>query len=520
VRAVDYICDAIVNGARVHFNGDRTVSRAVDNRRSALQHADLVRSSISDEVSLGRMAGPFDPDDVPFSWHRVSPIGVVPKKDSKEHRLIVDLSYPLGIGVNGDIQDLMVLKYKAFDNVVDFLSSHGPGAILAKWDVAHAYRNVPVHPEDVPLLGMCCDGQLYFDRCLPFGLRSSPKIWERFARSLQWIIRQRIPSPLSDHYVDDFIQGWFPGTSAHVARQHMIALFALCEWLGIPVKHAKTVWPTTLLEFLGWIIDTVAMTISLPDAKRRKALKLIDRFVRRAFCTRKQLKSLIGTLHHLCLVIRQGRPFLGRMYARLSLLDRQPWRRRIEVSDDLREDCQWWSRFIVTSNGVAIVPPTSDAAEEHIFTDACAAGYGAVLGTHWLHALWSDDDIATASRDEALSISYLEALAVVRALYTWAPARIGGHIHVHCDNKGVVDAWQRGLAHDDALRELTREIMLISVVLSVRISISHIAGVDNRIADSLSRANLQEFRRLLPDADEAASPVQLSMPELWRRQPN
>ena len=47
---------------------------------------------------MGRIAGPFDQRPLPIL--RVSPIGLVPKKEPNEFRLIHHLSYPLGSSVN------------------------------------------------------------------------------------------------------------------------------------------------------------------------------------------------------------------------------------------------------------------------------------------------------------------------------------------------------------------------------------------------------------------------------------
>ena len=59
------------------------------------------------------------------------------------------------------------------------------GALLAKLDVQSAYRNVPVHPEDQPLLGMEWRGDVFVDAALPFGLRSAPKIFNAVADALE-----------------------------------------------------------------------------------------------------------------------------------------------------------------------------------------------------------------------------------------------------------------------------------------------------------------------------------------------
>jgi len=52
----------------------------------------------------------------------------------------------------------------------------GAGTLLAKVDLEHAYRNIPIHRDDRLLLAMRWRGKLYLDTVLPFGLRSAPKI--------------------------------------------------------------------------------------------------------------------------------------------------------------------------------------------------------------------------------------------------------------------------------------------------------------------------------------------------------
>ena len=52
----------------------------------------------------------------------------------------------------------------------------GRGAMMAKVDIQHAYKNVPVHPEDRHMLGVRWKGKVFVDKTLPFGLRSAPKL--------------------------------------------------------------------------------------------------------------------------------------------------------------------------------------------------------------------------------------------------------------------------------------------------------------------------------------------------------
>ena len=70
---------------------------------------------------------------------------------------------------------------------------------MAKFDVVSAYRNVAIHPQDRPLLGMMWRDKYYVDMALPFGLRSAPYIFTAIADMVQWMLTQlrcRFPSPL------------------------------------------------------------------------------------------------------------------------------------------------------------------------------------------------------------------------------------------------------------------------------------------------------------------------------------
>ena len=92
----------------------------------------------------------------------------------------------------------------SIDDIAQSIIHFGPGTLLAKCDVKSAYRQVPVHPEDRPLLGMCWQGSYYADTTLPFGLRSAPLIFSAIADALEWITRQRGVEHVY-HYIDNFI---------------------------------------------------------------------------------------------------------------------------------------------------------------------------------------------------------------------------------------------------------------------------------------------------------------------------
>ena len=116
-------------------------------------------------------------------------LGVIPKSAPGEWRLILDLSFPCQHSVNDGIsRELCSLHYPTVDEAIGHILTLGKGALLAKVDIKHAYRNIPIHQLDRHLLGMQWEGNLYIDTVLPFGLRSAPKIFTAMADMAEWIM--------------------------------------------------------------------------------------------------------------------------------------------------------------------------------------------------------------------------------------------------------------------------------------------------------------------------------------------
>ena len=130
-------------------------------------------------------------------------------------------------------------------------------AKLAKFDIQSAYRIVPVHPDDRPLLEMAWKEKLYVDTALPFGLRSAPKIFNALADALQWALEQEGTEVI--HYLDDFlIIGPPDGQECEAALKRALER---CATLGVPIAIQKTEGPVTTLIFLGIELDTIAGTL-------------------------------------------------------------------------------------------------------------------------------------------------------------------------------------------------------------------------------------------------------------------
>lgn len=70
-------------------------------------------------------------------------------------------------------------------------------------DIASAYRMVPIHREDKPLLAIRWAGKVFFGTRLQFGLRSALKIFMVLANALRWVFEQHSVTWVA-HYLDDY----------------------------------------------------------------------------------------------------------------------------------------------------------------------------------------------------------------------------------------------------------------------------------------------------------------------------
>ncbi len=151
----DFLLRGMRQGFRVGFDWTAAsqLKSAKRNMRSAQEVPEVVDQYLARERAAGRIIGPLSLK--PGAIH-VSRFGVIPKPHQPgKWRLIVDLSHPKGRSVNYGVDpELCSLAYASIDMAVAIILKLGRFAELAKLDVASAYRIMPIHPKDCPLLGM------------------------------------------------------------------------------------------------------------------------------------------------------------------------------------------------------------------------------------------------------------------------------------------------------------------------------------------------------------------------------
>ena len=438
------------------------------NHQSALAHPEFIEDKLKKELSLNRIKGPYK--SPPFDNFKVSPLGVVPKKEPNSFRLIQDLSFgPQGSAVNHFIPaENATVFLETFDHVANLVLSCGRNSLIAKADIEEAYRIVPMSPLEYPRLGFSWKGQFYFERVLVMGASSSVRIFETFSKSIQWILQSKLGVNHVSHIIDDFI---FVGRSnSSECASYLQKFFELCKDIGIPVKLKKTIYPTTCAPIHGIDLDTNKMEARLPQDKLSELRGLLRDNMQRKKIKFKDLQSLLGHLNFACKVIKPGRCFLRRLYD-LTCGSHRP-DHFIKLNTAARADLKVWASFLEQYNGCTIITGdkfiSSNTLQLH--TDAAKSkGFACIFQEFWAWGAFSD-------YVKHFHINVLELYPITLAVYLFGSHWQNKNILFICDNMSIVHCLNNQTSKDKTIMRMLRIIVLESLKHNFCFASKHISS--------------------------------------------
>ena len=432
------------------------------------------------EIDAGAIIGPF-PNNPLSSDLVFSPINSIPKKGSDARRFISDLSFPSGASVNDGINLDSYLgasckfTYPTVDDFVCLIKSQGVGALMYKKDLIRAFRQFFLDPGDVRFQAFRWRGQVFLDCALVMGCRSSAMMCQRATSAVSFFMESEGAHVCA--YLDDFAGCAVPGR----ARSDYLLLGALLRDLGLGEAKKKSCEPSTKMEFLGILFNSITMTLQVTPNRLVEIRELLSVWLTKRSASKKEIQSLVGKLQFTAKCVPAGRLFISRILDSLKGLTSPSHRRKI--SSQFRKDLEWWSRFLTSFNGVSMMLEVEWLRPDSVFaTDACLDGGGGwVLGEYFRFSFPVELSV------RSLHINCLELLVLVVALKLWAPGLVGKRIKVFCDNTATVTVLNSGKCKDADMLSLLREVSFVCAVNSCLVRAVHLPGTQNRLADDLSR---------------------------------
>lgn len=287
------------------------------NHNSALDHPEVILQHINKELSCRRYSGPFSKSQLEYliGPFRTSPLGMVPKTEPNEFRVIQDLSFPRNNpdhpSVNSEIDiSLFPCDWGSFTRIAEIVRNSPPGTQAAIMDVDAAFRCCPIRPSQQPHFVVHWEDAFYIDHCAPFGATSSGGVFGRLADTMASIIRFHTASECIN-WVDDFV--FFRSPTLPLASHpdplyhyDLSLIQQLAVQLGWPWKPAKTQPFNSVSRYLGFTWDLDSKSVHIPEDKRKKYISKAEAWLARKNHSRKEVESILGTLVHCSLALPDG----------------------------------------------------------------------------------------------------------------------------------------------------------------------------------------------------------------------
>ena len=342
---------------------------------------------------------------------------------------------------------------------------------------------------------------------------------------------------LIEVYIDDFI-GVIQSTSKSELRQFsrrildgITKVFPPPDLSGSKMAHPVSekkliedgIWDTRK-EILGWLFDGIARTIELPQAKCAEILLELKAIRRLPKLEVKRFQKLHGRLQFATIAIPCGKPILGQLNRYMASASKHPGRKLL-VTEDLQAILRDWSALIrlVGRRPTHVKELIEHPPSYQGFVDASKWGVGGVWfgGTkNLIPIVWfyewpqeiRDQFCSSSNRTGTLTISDLELTGI---LLQWLvlehivdPTTLrNSSVSIWCDNLPAV-AWMykfRTSTSIVAARILRALAVRLHTNRAALLSVEHISGIYNKMADVASRRHsldnktfLTEFSALFP----------------------
>ena len=297
----------------------------------------------------------------------VSPIFLTPKKEPGTFRVIFNLKH-----LN---QSVTYRKFK-MDTLESAIKLMKPGCYMTCVDLQDAYYSIPMSPLFRKYLKFAWRGRLYQFRALPMGLISSPRIFTKVLKPVFATLRSQYGHHCTGYIDDSF---YTEDTDDHCQDSTLHAVELLTK-LGFVVHPTKSsLIPTQELEFLGFLLNSISMTVCLTPKKISKLIAMCEKYSRLRAFTIREIASLIGTLVGTFPGVE-----LGPLYYRNLEYDKDAalrsacgnYEHTMWLSADSRSDLQWWVAALPT----AVRYIDHGNPDVILTTDASHTGWGATTG--------------------------------------------------------------------------------------------------------------------------------------------
>ena len=353
------------------------------------------------------------------------------------------------------------------------------GDFMVKIDLKDAYFTVPVWKNHQKFLRFVWKETMYEFACLPFGLASAPRVFTKLMKPVVGLLRQLGIRLIV--YLDDML---IMAQSQDVALQHASTALDLLQGLGFMINYMKSVLvPSTQMEFLGFVVDSLTLSLALPRDKIRKVRKECQTLLDSPLVTVRQLAKLLGHLTSTIQAVFPGPLHFRHLQSEKNraLVHSQTYDSATPLCPQAKEELVWWRDNLEAWNGKALVSGSPDLVIE---TDASRQGWGAFCNGVSTGGQWSQGE-------SLFHINCLELLAGAFAVKTFVKGKVQMRVRLLMDNLTAAHYINKlGGTKSPVLARLALDLWEWCLHHNILIEAQYLPGVLNIRADRESRVFL------------------------------
>ena len=249
-----------------------------------------------------------------------------------------------------------------------------PGMYMTSIDLSQSFYHVKVRDRDQKFLKFRSLGRFWVMGALPMGYRDSPRIFTRLMRVPMLYLREQL-GVLCSHFIDDIITLSETYRAAVSATGYTGNTLSFCGFhKNIP---KSVVDPTQRMDHLGFLINTISMTLHLLGHKAKKIIKMGMALLAApgGVVSIRQVAQFVGTCIAACPVLEYG-PFHTKELemGKTRALQQNGWNfdGNMSLTPYECQDIVWWTQH-VTGAFISITPPPIDL---DLYSDASDFGWG------------------------------------------------------------------------------------------------------------------------------------------------
>ena len=380
------------------------------------------------------------------------------------------------------------------DTLATALALVNNNCYMVSLDLKDAYYSVPVRKEHRKLLRFEWKGHVFEYNVLPNGLALAPRLFTKLMKPVFAFLR--LKGHTSTVFLDDSLL--IGMTKRQCQENVMDTLETLCK-LGFIVHPKKSVFqPTTKIQYLGVIIDSVAMTVTLTPERKGNLLLSCKNLLKASDISIRESARMIGLIVASFPAVR----FVSLHYRQLEKDKSRALKKSkgnfdhmMEISEAGRKELSWWIENITDAfNDVCHRDP-----DIVIHSDASLQGWGCVCEGASSGGVW-------LPVERTFHINYLELKAAFFALKSFLVQIQGKHVRLMLNNTTAIACLNHmGTSHSDSCNNLTFNIWSWCIEHNIFVSAAHIPGVENVVADAESKkVNMDAEWMLNSDLPQAA----------------